>query len=73
MSKFEIQHFTLCDGWINCWSDGETGEPTIYESFKDALEELDDFLAHEEEAYFNGWIEDKYDRSEYRIVEVSHA
>lgn len=71
MPKFEIQHYTLCDGWINTWSDGETGEPTMFDSFEDAVEELDQFLLDEEEAYFNGYIEDKYQRSEFRIVELA--
>ena len=73
MPKFEIQHYTLCDGWINTWSDGETGEPTVFDSFKDAQEELDQFLLDEEEAYFNGYIEDKYQRDEFKIVEVVNA
>ena len=73
MPKFEVQHYTLCDGWINTWSDGETGEPTLYDSFEDALEELDQFLLDEEEAYLCGNIEDKYQRSEFKIVEVQYA
>jgi hypothetical protein len=73
MPKFEVQHYTLCDGWINTWSDGETGEPTLYDSFEDALEELDQFLLDEEEAYLCGNIEDKYQRSEFKIVEVQNA
>ena len=73
MPKFEVQHYTLCDGWVNTWSDGETGEPTLYDSFEDALEELDQFLLDEEEAYLCGNIEDKYQRSEFKIVEVQYA
>ena len=69
--RYEIQHLTLCDGWINTWSDGETGEPTVYSSYAEAKEELEDFLDNEAEAYFNGWIEDKYDADDYRIVEIA--
>jgi hypothetical protein len=69
-AKFEIQHFTLCDGWINTWSDGETGEPTIYDSYDQARDDLADFLDQEAEAYFNGDIESRYDADEFRIVEV---
>jgi hypothetical protein len=73
MPKFEVQHYTLCDGWINTWSDGETGEPTVYDSFEDALNELDSFLADEEEEYTNGNIESPYSRDEFKIVEVQDA
>lgn len=71
--KFEVQHFTLCDGWINTWSitydDGKT-EPTIFDSFSDALDCLDQFLADEQEAFEEGNIESPYERDEFRIAEV---
>jgi hypothetical protein len=71
MSKYEIQHFTLCDGWINTWSDGETGEPTLYDSHDQAADDLADFLDQEAEAYFNGWIESRYQADEFRIMEIA--
>lgn len=70
MSKFVVEHFTLCDGWINTWSDGETGEPSLFDTYEEAKYELEDFLDQEAEAYFNGWIEDRYRADEYRIMEV---
>jgi hypothetical protein len=69
MPKFEVQHYTLCDGWINTWSDGETGEPTVYDSFEDAINELDSFLADEEQEFANGNIASPYERAEFKIVE----
>lgn len=69
--RFEIQHLTICDGWINCWSNGETAEPTTYASFAEALEDLDDFLENQQEAYFNGWIDSRYERDDYQIVEIA--
>lgn len=75
MSKrYEVQHYTLCDGWINTWSDyDEDGNetPSTYDSFEDALNELDSFLDDEQEAFEEGNIESPYDREEFRIVEVT--
>lgn len=73
MKKYEIQHFTLCDGWINTWSDCETGEPVIYDSYDQARDDLADFLDQEDEAFFNGWIESRYQADEFRIVEIEAA
>ena len=73
--KFEVQHYTLCDGWINTWSDyDEDGneKPSTYDSFEDALNELDSFLDDEQEAFEEGNIESPYDRDEFRIAEVEH-
>lgn len=76
MPKFEIQHFTLCDGWINTWTiTNEQGKdvPEYFDSLEDARFELDTFLADEDEAYFNGYIESRYTRDEFRIVEVKNG
>lgn len=44
---FEIQHFTLCDGWANTWTvhheDG-TSEPERFASKAEAQAALDEFL-----------------------------
>ena len=73
MSKFEVQHYTLCDGWVNTWTtyDDDGKEiPSLFESYSQALIELDDFLENEHEAFIQGWIESKYTSDEFRIVEV---
>lgn len=72
--RYEVQHYTLCDGWVNTWSDyDEDGNetPSTYDSFEDALNELDSFLDDEQEAFEEGNIESPYDRDEFRIVEVA--
>jgi len=72
--RYEVQHYTLCDGWINTWSDyDEDGNetPSTYDSFEDALNELDSFLDDEQEAFEEGNIESPYDRDEFRIAEVT--
>ena len=71
--KFEIQHYTLCDGWINTWSiehDDGTTELETFESFAQALDSLDEFLEDEEWELEQGNIESPYGRDEFRIVEV---
>ena len=73
LSKFEVQHFTLCDGWVNTWHeyDNDNNEvPMIFDAFGDALLELDNFLADEIKAYNMGDIESPYDINEFRIVEL---
>lgn len=70
---FGIQHFTLCDGWVNTWTvhheDG-TSEPERFVSKAEAQAALDEFLAEIAEEIAIG-IRDPdlgYDRDDFRIV-----
>jgi len=66
--KYEIQTQFIY-GWENCWEcDGKTEYFDTYENAKLAL---NDFLDEMAQAHFNGEIEDQYDPSDYRIVEVT--
>jgi hypothetical protein len=70
---FEVQTYTITDGWINCWSiENEHGNttPMFFKTYTEALEELSDFLANQHEAYTNGAMEDVYDPHDYRIMEI---
>ena len=70
---FEVQHYTLVDGWINCWTDiDENGEesPSRYDSAKIALFYLDDLFDEIEAEFVAGIRDTKYSDSEYRIVKV---
>jgi hypothetical protein len=75
MSKqFEVQTRTICDGWINTWHDEApdgTTSPTTFNSFEEALEELDDLLENAQDSFDRGLIQDRYHRSDYRIVETN--
>ena len=71
MPKFEILQNTICDGWVNTWT--SDGVPESFDSFADAVEELDTFLADTDEAQFNGYLEDRYLRRDFKIVEVQNA
>ena len=73
---YEVQTYTICDGWMNCWSiEDESGgcSPMIFRTYTEALEELSDFLADQHEAFTNGAMEDAYDPHDYRIMEIQNA
>jgi hypothetical protein len=73
MAKFEVQHFTLCDGWINTWTiencHGES-KPELFNTFEDAQITLDEFLLDEEESFDQGNTDSMYSRDEFRIIEI---
>jgi hypothetical protein len=71
--KYEIQHFTLCNGWVNTWTiTDEEGNstPEIFDNYANASVSLCEFLEEEKEAFENGFIESPYTEDEFRIVEV---
>ena len=73
--SYEIQHFTLCDGWVNTWTvthDDGKEEMEIFETYEDAKSALTEFLEEEDMAYFNGDIDSRYHADEFRIVEVAY-
>lgn len=65
--SFEIQEFTLFDGWINTWSD-ENGKPSQFKTEVEAWDELDGFLSDMQRAVNRGDMEDMPSRDDYRIV-----
>ena len=53
MTKYEVQHYTLCDGWINTWTiyDENNNEiADVYDTYEDAQIALEDFLDQEHKA-----------------------
>ena len=73
---WQVQHFTLCEGWINCWTVEEEGADALEQTFptrKDAEEELACFLREIAEEIERGERDPDmgYDPDEYRIVEVT--
>ena len=42
MTKYEVQHFTLCDGWINVWTDDK--KPSYFNSYQEAEKEIREFV-----------------------------
>ena len=67
--KYEVQTFTLCDGWINNWWDVDTGEPEYFNSHQEAdkclREDIKDWNLNCDEG-----CEDSLDN--YRIMEVKN-
>jgi hypothetical protein len=73
MSKFEVQEYTLCDGWVNTWTHTQDGsdEPVYFNSEADAQTELDWFLHDILQEVEAGNMADVPDKNTFRIVEVS--
>lgn len=72
---YEVQHFTLCDGWINTWTtyDEQNNEiPSVFDTYEDAQEALDDFLKEEKKAFKRKEIDSMYEEDEFRIEEVKN-
>jgi len=72
--RYEVQEATICDGWTNTWQeyDDDNNEvPMAFDSFAQAVEELDSHLYDMEKAYNMGDISTPEDRDNFRIVEVS--
>ena len=70
---YEVQTYTIADGWLNCWSvEDKRGIPVplLFRTYTEALEELCEFLAEQHEANTNGNMKDVYDPHDYRIMEI---
>ena len=71
---FEIQHYTICDGWINTWSicDDEVNEiPERFQSYDEALIALNEHLDDMKFEYKAGNIADLYTKDQFRIKEIT--
>ena len=66
---YQIETFTLCDGWVNTWQD-DNGTPIVFTTEVAALAELNEFLHDVESAYINGDIATPYDACEYRVSKL---
>ena len=73
MSKFEIQTYTLCEGWVNTWTiENEDGssEKEYFNTSLEALECLKEFFEDVLQDFNEGNLDSIYDKEDYRIVEV---
>lgn len=66
MPKYEIQTFSIFGGWDNVWTDAE-GNKEYFDSIHEALNALEDFFDEAEQDYFNGYLESRYDKEDYRV------
>ncbi len=75
MKKYEVQHHTLCDGWINTWTviDHENREqPDTFETAAEAQTAIDDFFDDIAAEIARGErdADEGYDRDEFCVVEI---
>jgi hypothetical protein len=65
---YQVQTYTLCDGWINTWS--EDDELMTFDTFEQAQKELQDFLSEMAHAVQIGHLDD-FNPENYRIKEIT--
>lgn len=70
---WEVQHYTLCDGWTNTWMVDD--EKQTFESEAEAQAALDEFFEDTDLAITAGDIshDGGYSREEFRIVHIKPA
>lgn len=68
--RYEVQHHTLCDGWVNTWTVDD--RPQTFATEADAQAALDEFLREITEEIEYGEREEHagYDAAEFRIMAV---
>ena len=72
---WEVQHDTLCEGWVNTWTiegEDETYVPQTFETKAEAQAEIEQFL-HEiarDIEYGERGEDAGYDASEFRVVQI---
>ncbi len=72
---YEVQHLTLCDGWVNTWTvnhgDGSS-EPETFETIEAALAAIDEFLADIRDEIEAGQCQpdEGYSRDDFRVVQA---
>jgi hypothetical protein len=75
---YEVQHFTLCDGWVNTWHVEHPDGSSTPETFptraaaQAALDEFFDEIA-EEIAVGQRACNEAYDRDEFRVAKAGAA
>ncbi len=72
---YEVQHYTMLDGWINTWSYAEADgvmQPETFATADDANAALDEYFQALEDEIVTGQS-GPYSREEFRIEYVPHA
>ena len=68
--KWEIQEFTVFEGWVNTWMDGDD-KPVVFDTKEDAETALTDYLDDINQAVKDGDIQSSYNREGFRIVPIN--
>lgn len=70
--QYEIQTYTLCEGWVNSWTD-ENETPVVFDTLEQAEAELSEYLADLQQALDAKDLAE-FNPSDYRVVAVgSHT
>jgi hypothetical protein len=73
---YEVEHYTLGQGWINCWTtydDHGNPEPTRFQTREEAADDLRQFLAECMVHFQNGDLQSPESQDNYRISAVHVA
>lgn len=62
---FEVQTYTLCDGWVNTWSD-DNEDPITFATLEQAQGALRDYLEDIQSEVVAGNLE-SYDPASFRV------
>jgi len=62
---YVVQTFTEIDGWVNTWTVDDV--PETFKTVDQAIKALDSFFEDVMEDYEAGYLDDPYDRGDYRI------
>ena len=69
-THYEVEMLFFGGGWENVWLD-ENGVPEKFDTYEDALAELNSHLQDLEEAVEEGFLIDGADAHDFRIIKVS--
>lgn len=77
-TQYEVHHFTLCDGWVNCWraiDDQGHDVPETFATEAAAQAAIDEFLADIAADIAAGGRapDDGYDRDEFAVVAIASS
>jgi hypothetical protein len=67
--KWEIQEFTVFEGWVNTWTDGDD-KSVVFDTKEDAETALTDYLDDINQAVKDGDMVGGYNRDGFRVVPI---
>lgn len=67
VKRYEVLTYTLCDGWVNCWTQDD--KPAVFATREEAEAEITEFILDCQDVVARGDMDDAPDRDEFMIVE----
>jgi hypothetical protein len=71
LRKYVVEARSMLNDWENCWID-DTNTPVVFNTKRDATQALNEFIAEEQEAFKQGYIDEDYILEDYRIRRVDN-